>query len=253
MRAIAADLGWPLRRAAWSIERRLLWPLQDLVAGRGRLAVALLLVASATVGALACVVGGPPPDVGNQVFARSGGHPAAPAPRFAHSSSSPSAPTLEGPSPDLRGSSEAKPPDARTAAAGLSAAATPVGSAPRAELGQLVGSEALSGSEARALEVAERFAEAFVSYEVGGDTRSVRNAMERSATPALARALAQRPPRQPATTAVPRARVLNVVAGPRRGAELQASVSLERLEVTSELRLTLRLTATGWRVSEVLG
>ena len=41
--------------------------------------------------------------------------------------------------------------------------------------------------------------------------------------------------------------------GEREGEEVEASVSLVRLQAASELRLTLRHTPEGWQVAEVLG
>jgi hypothetical protein len=52
---------------------------------------------------------------------------------------------------------------------------------------------------------------------------------------------------------VPEAKVLNVVLGERQGEELEVSVSLVRMQATSELRLTLRHTPEGWLVARVLG
>ncbi len=67
--------------------------------------------------------------------------------------------------------------------------------------------------------------------------------------------LLQRPPRLPASVEVPKAKVLNVVAGPHQGDTYTLSVSLLRVGVTSELRLDMqRDPKTGeWRVTDVLG
>jgi hypothetical protein len=64
----------------------------------------------------------------------------------------------------------------------------------------------------------------------------------------------QRPPRQPDGVKVPRAKVLNVVAGPSQGTVYKVSVSLLRVGVTSELRLDMEKLKRGeWRVTNVLG
>ena len=67
--------------------------------------------------------------------------------------------------------------------------------------------------------------------------------------------------RPPVKAKVPRAKVLNVVAGPSQGSVYKVSVSLLRVGVTSELRLDMeRIKAAGksgksaeWRVINVLG
>lgn len=104
-----------------------------------------------------------------------------------------------------------------------------------------------------ALRTAERFARAFVTYEVGRRNADVGKAFRETATAPLVRALAQRPPRQPARIDVPKAKVLNVVAGQRLGKTLSVSVALARLGATSELRLQLDKTKAGWLISDVRG
>jgi hypothetical protein len=105
-----------------------------------------------------------------------------------------------------------------------------------------------------AKQTARRFAEAFVVYEVGGIDGKVRKAFGHTSTKQLSRALLHRPPRQPAAVKVPRAKVVNVVAGPSRDGVYPVSVSLLRVGVTSELRLELE-PASGkrWQVTNVLG
>ncbi|MBS1880025.1 MAG: hypothetical protein JST31_10955 [Actinobacteria bacterium] len=118
---------------------------------------------------------------------------------------------------------------------------------------------------AAALKVAREFARGFVAYEIGGEAASFRTAFKASATPELTKALLQRPPKQPAGVRVPKAKVLNVVAGPSQGRVYKVSVSLLRVGVTSELRLEMEdVKASGktagksakraeWRVTNVLG
>ncbi|HVY96223.1 MAG TPA: hypothetical protein VHA54_04610 [Solirubrobacterales bacterium] len=106
-----------------------------------------------------------------------------------------------------------------------------------------------------AVAVAREFAEAFVTYEIGGaEDPSVQKAFAATTTPQLAQALLQRPPRQPATVKVPEAKVLNIVPAPSRGGVFPVSVSLLRVGTTSELRLEMqKLKGKRWRVTNVLG
>ncbi|MBS1893190.1 MAG: hypothetical protein JST59_17975, partial [Actinobacteria bacterium] len=105
-----------------------------------------------------------------------------------------------------------------------------------------------------AKKVARRFAEAFVSYEVGGIDTKVRKTFGLTSTKQLARSLLRRPPRQPASVTVPKAKVVNVVAGPSKGNVYTVSVSLLRVGVTSELRLEMEQgVGKKWQVTNVLG
>ncbi|MBS1846015.1 MAG: hypothetical protein JST53_16490 [Actinobacteria bacterium] len=118
------------------------------------------------------------------------------------------------------------------------------------------GADELSGPPApkAAKKVARRFAEAFVSYEVGGIDTKVRKAFGLTSTKQLSRSLLQRPPRQPASVKVPKAKVVNVVAGPSKGNVYTVSVSLLRVGVTSELRLEMEQgVGKKWQVTNVLG
>ncbi len=75
-----------------------------------------------------------------------------------------------------------------------------------------------------------------------------------TSTKQLSRALLHRPPRQPAAVKVPRAKVVNVVAGPSKDGVYPVSVSLLRVGVTSELRLELEQgVGKKWQVTNVLG
>lgn len=102
------------------------------------------------------------------------------------------------------------------------------------------------------LKVAHRFASTFVGYELG-EKKAARE-LRKSATGELTRQLRNDPPRLPSNGQVPRATVLNVVAGEKKGDKMEVSVSLMRSGATSELRLALvRGNGTGWLVSEVRG
>jgi hypothetical protein len=115
-----------------------------------------------------------------------------------------------------------------------------------------------------AIKVAREFADAFVLYETGHETAEVKAAFAKTATPDLAKALLERPPRLPANVNVPEAKVLNIVAGPRHGDTYTLSVSLLRVGITSELRIDMQKGPAGgaggageegeiWRVTDVLG
>jgi hypothetical protein len=105
-----------------------------------------------------------------------------------------------------------------------------------------------------AIAVARKFAGAFVVYETGGDTATVRRAFKATAVPQVTKALLQRPPRQPAGVEVPKAKVLNVVPAPSHDRIYPVSVSLLRVGSTSELRLEMeQLKSKQWRVVNVLG
>jgi hypothetical protein len=105
-----------------------------------------------------------------------------------------------------------------------------------------------------AKQTARRFAQAFVVYEVGGIDGKVRSEFRHTSTKQLSRALLHRPPRQPAAVKVPRAKVVNVVAGPSKDGVYPVSVSLLRVGVTSELRLELEQgVGKKWQVTNVLG
>jgi hypothetical protein len=104
------------------------------------------------------------------------------------------------------------------------------------------------------MKVARRFSEAFVFYEIGEHPVRAKAVFGETATQQLSEALAERPPRLPANAKVPKAKVVNLVPGPRLGRAYTVSVSLLRVGLTSELRISLQHSrAEGWRVSEILG
>jgi hypothetical protein len=252
----AAYAGWSVREAAWTFEERYLWagqdatkeaatealkaaqrsveplqrliqtklawPLTDALRERGtaaRAGVATAAIAAAvTAGAAGAMTG-------------AGGHSANPPPPTARVVSAPLVQTaaaaqpapLQGVAPEFEQGAKPAPPPAV---------------------------EAPTEPPAR---VAWRFAQGFVHYEIGQVDADTATVFAETADPALANSLAASPPRLPAGTKVPEARVLNVVLGDRTDKQLTASVSLVRLRSVSEVRLTLKLTADGWRVAQVLG
>jgi hypothetical protein len=248
-RSASADASWPFERLTWGVQRRLIWPLDDCLTGLGwpaRVVLALLLLGGVTSGTLAAdrlaTPGASPP--GEPVVQRT-------APReVAEPRPAGEGPVLQGAAPDFDQAaaiSAASAGAARTATTGSDSAAVDAAAAPAPAA--VVTKEL----PAAALGVARRFAEAFVLYEVGEADPTVRLALRQTAVPALAKALAERPPRQPAAADAPLAEVLNVVAGPRYGRTGSVSVALLRLGATSELRLQLQRTDAGWRVDDVRG
>lgn len=103
------------------------------------------------------------------------------------------------------------------------------------------------------LSVAERFAMAFVSYEVGASGKATDATFKDSADKDLYKSLKERPPRQPSGGKVPRARVVNVVGGPRKKESMEISIGLLRVDGISELRLDMARLGRGWVVKTVRG
>jgi hypothetical protein len=166
----------------------------------------------------------------------------------AGSNDTPAATAKIGATPGATASAQAQADDLATAS---SAGVAETGSGATGK-----GSNELTGPPApkAAKQVARRFAEAFVVYEVGGIDTKVRKTFGQTSTKQLSRSLLHRPPRQPASVNVPQAKVVNVVAGPSKGSVYTVSVSLLRVGVTSELRLEMEQgVGKKWQVTNVLG
>jgi hypothetical protein len=171
----------------------------------------------------------------------------------ASSNDTPAATAKIGATPEATASAQAQASSLATAS-GADVAETAAGQGKEGANGK-EGSE-LTGPPApkAAKKVARRFAEAFVVYEVGGIDTKVRKAFNQTSTKQLSRSLLQRPPRQPAGVKVPKAKVVNVVAGPSKGKVYTLSVSLLRVGVTSELRIEMEQgVGKKWQVTNVLG
>lgn len=234
---------WPFRRMAWFIEERLIWPIADLFrrpnqgngdAPTGRRRVLPWVAATLVVGLAAGALGtglyleGRETDTGtpDEVVASVTEQPLAP--EISETQVEPEPDALQGAAPSFGTASQKK---ASTEASDEIKPADPPSDP--------------------ALKVAHRFANSFVSYEVG---ESRPDALKETSTPRLARELASRPPRQPSSGKVPKARVLNVVKGEKDGRLLDVSVALQRSGAATELRLTMvRIGDRDWKVSEVLG
>jgi hypothetical protein len=259
---VADAVRWPFERLAWSIERWVLWPIRERCAGWspsgprvGAAALAAIAVAAVLVGVLLL------PDQGTQTpeqaAAPTGVAIATPdSPRPAE----PQGPVLRGATPkfDIAGgvgvSSAASDGTSATGSAPTAgeADASPAGS-PAEEAAATASSKKPVPVGPAAMKVARRFSEAFVFYEIGERPARAKAVFGETATPELATALGERPPRLPADTKVPKARVLNIVPGPRADKAYTVSVSLLRVGLTSELRLELNKQKGNWLVTDVRG
>jgi hypothetical protein len=245
---------WPFERAAWAIERGLVWPLQERFGNRE--------LALGTVGAVAVAVG-----MAGLLWATPGGSgPAtqAAAPNGPSIAMKPLSPrtsarhhihVLHGAAPVLApptGGDAAKVASEKTVRAPSPDATGPA----KGGVASISSTPAIMGKPAgpAAIAVARRFSDAFVLYETDQGSAQVRSAFASTATPELAHSLLRRPPRQPASFKVPKAKVLNIVAGPSSGGIYTLSVSLLRVGVTSELQIEMEKAKHGkWHVTDVLG
>lgn len=267
LRAGADLVRWPFERAAWAIERGLVWPLEERTGdwsgplrGAGVAVVALLAAGAGVFGLIwASGSGG-----GSAPQAQQASAPAAPpvvsaaAPKEALAQA---APVLKGAPPDFtpkvsagasetRGGPVARAPSEAAGTSTSTAAKTDASSA-----GTAAAASKVVPAGPAATKVGRQFAAAFVLYETGRSDGKVRTAFAATATPELSHSLLQRPPRLPANVKVPQAKVLNLVPGPVHGDTYTLSVSLLRVGITSELRIDMqRDKKTGeWRVTDVRG
>jgi hypothetical protein len=260
---LADIVRWPLERAAWAIERTVFWPLGERFAGwsvpsRGVGAAALgsLAVAAILFGVILLPKGIDTPPERTAPPARVAVAPAQP------QTERHSGPALQGAAPDFQVGGAVGVSKSSGEGAAVSDSGTPSSKAETApEAAPSESGAAATTSSAKpvpagpaAMKVARRFSEAFVFYEVGERPAQAKTAFGETATPELAAALRERPPRLPADANVPKARVVNLVPGPRDGKAYTVSVSLLRVGLTSELRLSLQADASGnWKVVDVLG
>lgn len=263
-----------LESVTWIVRRGLIWPLQDRggklgAPGRALAAGGAVLVIAVGVAAMigATSSGGGEEPAPSQVAVATTTEP--PATGASEKPATEKAePTLEGAAPVFKPTTEEKKTASQEPAS--PAPTVPVNPDPAtATIGTQPGgaaSSAASSSTAQssigvdgppagpdAIAVAKDFASAFVLYETGGEESKVRKAFAVTATPELAKSLLRRPPRLPANVEVPKAKVVNVVAGPSHGGVYTVSVSLLRVGLTSELRLDMEKQKKAWRVTNVLG
>jgi hypothetical protein len=242
---------WPTPSAEPSIERTEVASRRRLSPLRIRLGAPLRDV-SIVLGTIAVAIGvgvGVATVVGHS-DSTDAGSPAAPGPasagvpqRQASAVAGPAEPTtLQGVTPDFKAKNSAATTSADAQASPTAATNAKPSSIPPGVAENIT-----------AIRTARDFAGAFVLYEVGQSSAKVRKTFARTATPALARALQDRPPRLPNSVSVPTAKVQNVVLGARTRRHIDASVSLLRVGDLSELRLDLIKRKGSWAVSEVRG
>ncbi|HUC08101.1 MAG TPA: hypothetical protein VMR96_08425 [Solirubrobacterales bacterium] len=263
---IAEMIKWPFERVIWAIERGFVWPLEERTDGWSApvrmLGVVALVLLAAGAGVLGLVWASGSGGGGTSSVQQAAAPAPAPIVRQVPSPApAAAAPVLQGAKPDFAAEPEtgvAK--SAGEIASSDSAAATSGSTAEVAKSassanGSAAGAAAAKPAGPAATKVARQFAGAFVLFETGRKTPAVRTTFNETATPQLTRELLQRPPRLPAGVEVPKAKVLNVVAGPQRGGTYTLSVSLLRVGVTSELRLDMQLDpkTSEWRVTDVRG
>jgi hypothetical protein len=264
LRGVVDVVRWPLERAAWALERVLIWPLQERAGGwseRLRLAgaVALGLVAIGA-GVLGFAWASGSGSKGGSVDTAAPAPPPVPVVQAPSPTEHPAeaAPVLHGATPSfattggVAAESGGKPPLGSETSTGSSAeggASTASTSSTAAKAAGVV------PAGPAATKVAHHFANAFVRFETGQSDSSVRSSFAATATPQLARSLLHRPPRLPADVEVPKAKVLNVVPGPKHGDTYTLSVSLLRVGITSELRIEMQRNEKSgkWQVTDVRG
>jgi hypothetical protein len=282
VRRLGPAISWPFRRLAWALEpfRRLAWALQDRliwpIADRagGRRATAVGLLAAVTGAGVVAALALSSPDGSNFVTKAEAPPAKSPIARVAPAPEAQPEPTLHGATPvftpaakhppaqadspkgDAPASGDSAAPSSSPPSSSSSPATDKISSTPSAPTAPTARASSIPPVPAgpKAIAVAHDFADAFVVYETGGVEPTVRETFGRTASPRLSRALLRRPPRLPADVEVPKAKVMNVVAAPSRGPIYPVSVSLLRLGVTSELRLSMeRRKNDEWRVTDVLG
>jgi hypothetical protein len=275
-RAAAADSLWVaqdrvrrgfrggLERIGFGFQERLIWPLQDRTAMMGAPARAFSAAAAVVLAAGAVAAG--------LLVADPGGTSEGTAPPIAVTSTAvatkappekPAEPTLQGAAPVFEPVETEPPSEVDPAKAVVkSAPAEKAGDGDAAQASSAATSSSVSNGPQvdgppagpEAIAVARDFAAAFLLYETGETDSTVRQAFAETATPALAKALLERPPRLPANVEAPQAKVVNLVPAPSLGDVYPVSVSLLRVGATSELRLDMeQRKGEGWRVTNVLG
>ena len=265
MRRVAEAIKWPFERIIWTIERGFVWPLEERTGDWsaplrvfGVVALALLAAGAGVLGLVwASGSGG-----GTSSVQQAAAPVPAPIVRQAPQPEPAAAePVLQGAKPDFTAEADGGVAKSSGETAGSESAVAASGST--AEVAKSAGSSDTNAAGATAAKpagpaaskIARQFAGAFVLYEIGRKGPEVRKVFNETATPQLTHSLLQRPPRQPAGVEVPKAKVLNVVAGPHQGDTYTLSVSLLRVGVTSELRLEMQRDPKNgvWRVAGALG
>jgi hypothetical protein len=264
LRRIVEAVKWPFERIVWAIERGFVWPLEERTGDWSaplRVAGALALVLlAAGAGVLGLVWASGSGGGGTSSAPEAAAPVAAPIVRQApQPEPAAAAPVLQGAKPDFAAESDGGTSKSSGEIAGSESATAVSGST--AEVAKSASSSSSADAAAAkpagpaASKVARQFAGAFVLFETGRKSAEVRSVFDETATPQLAHSLLRRPPRLPAGVEVPKAKVLNVVAGPHQGDTYTLSVSLLRVGVTSELRLDMQRDPKSgeWLVADVRG
>jgi hypothetical protein len=253
---------WPFERLGWLLERRLLWPLQQRLAGwrpHSSLAAAAALAALAGVAVVAGILW-PSGGNGSPEQAAAPARVAIVTPPPQSGATPPRGPALQGTPPSFgvgKGVGVSGPAGGDAGATDSEAAATAAeagaDASPPEEAAAATSSAKPVPAGPAAMKVARRFSNAFVFYEIGERPARAKTVFGETATPQLATALDERPPRLPADANVPKARVVNLVPGPRAGKAYTVSVSLLRVGLTTELRLELNKMNGRWLITDVRG
>lgn len=261
---------WPFERLAWAVENWIIWPLQEETAGwdtwlKAAAAGAVVLLAAAAAAA-GLLVADPSGDggrtsLGSSPAPASSAASANPDPKAKVETAKAAGPVLHGAKPEFSEESGGGIPESARDEAAAQAEANQGVAAVSPDQEGAKGGAAVAGPAA--IDVARRFAGAFVLYETGRTDDRVKEVFAETASPELEQALLKRPPRLPDGVKVPKAKVLNIVSGPKAGSAYTLSVSLLRVGVTSELKLEMEKLAgdnqgTGsakseWRVTDVRG
>lgn len=268
LRGIVEVVKWPFERAIWAIERGFVWPLEERTGDWDpqlrALGVAALALLAAGAGVLGLLWASGSGSGGTSPAPQASAPVAAPIVRQATPPAA-AAPVLQGAKPDFADAPQsgvskssgtsAESTAATSGSAGEAGSTAEVARSANSSPGGSADTSTVKPAGPPATTVARQFAGAFVLYEIGRKTSQVETTFSETATPRLAHELLRRPPRQPAGVKVPKAKVLNVVAGPHKGDTFTLSVSLLRVGVTSELRLEMqRNPKTGvWQVGNSLG
>jgi hypothetical protein len=263
MRRLLEAIKWPFERIIWAVERGIVWPLEERTGDWsaplrvfGVVALALLAAGAGVLGLVWASGSG-----GGSAHLRAAPPIAAPVVQQAPAAPNPTAPVLQGAKPDFTaesGGGVSKASGEVATSTSSDAAANSTAEVASSGVSGSSGSSAAPAPEVAgpaAIKVAHQFSGAFVLYETGRKTAKVRETFTETATPQLTQSLLQRPPRLPAGVKVPRAKVLNVVPGPRHGGTYTLSVSLLRVGVASELRLDMQPDpkTDQWLVTDVRG
>jgi hypothetical protein len=260
---VADTVRWPFERLGWLAERRLLWPLQQRFAGWGppRSAAGVAALAALAGAAVAVGVLWPSGGKGLPEQAATPAQIATVTPGLQPQAEKPQGSTLHGVPPSFgvgKGVGVSQSAGGDVSATDSEAFATEPEASAETSLPEEASAATSSSAKPvpagpAAMKVARRFSEAFVFYEIGERPARAKAVFSETATPQLATALGERPPRLPADAKVPKARVVNLVPGPRAGKSYTVSVSLLRIGLTTELRLELNRKSGSWVVTDVRG